>query len=425
MNRFAACVCLLCALCIVIAGAGVQNAWAADPAGSMSGRVLDHNGSAVAGAKVTIKNLETDSIQQTVTDNDGNYQAGNLPLGRYTVLADLGSGRTVSLNTVQVMANAAASTVAATSAAAQITATVIVNAQAPLVEKTMAQIDRTENTKAILELPGRLNLNRLALLQNGVVPNGQPYFGSSYTGIINSLNYSGSVNGAVSPDFGSAFAVNGTRPNSNYFTIDGAYNEDPVRATNLQSMAPEAMQTFEMINGNFPAQVGRYGGSFVDQISRSGNSGIHGTLMYTYAGDFMNGLSSSEKRTVQGLEASGFNSGDAFRLVQPRIIDNRADASAGFPIWKDKIFSFTSWDRDWFRGTINPTTIGITQSDLNNLNTFASQFAPGTLTTLNNTFPAANTPTVLGQINLFAPLTNAVIPLRPRRNTVKTNAGWG
>ena len=120
----------------------------------MSGKVLDQNGSAIAGAKVTIKNLETDSIQQTVTDTNGNYQAGNLPAGRYTVFAELGNGKSVALNSIEVVANAVNSTAAAASAAAQITATVIVNAQSPLVERTLSELDRTENTKAILELPG-------------------------------------------------------------------------------------------------------------------------------------------------------------------------------------------------------------------------------------------------------------------------------
>lgn len=376
MKRFAAYVFLFSVLYVFGAATEIQNASAADSAATVVGKVTDRSGAAVAGARITIKNLETDNIQYTTTDNNGDYKAENLPLGRYTVLAELGAGRTIGLNSVQVMASAANATTAATTAAAQLTATVIVNAQAPLVEKAQSQIDRTENTKAILELPGRLNLNRLALLQNGVVPNREPYFGSSYIGIVNSLNYNGAVNGVQDPGFGSAFAVNGTRPNSNYFTIDGAYNQDPVRATNRQSMPPEAIQTFELINGNFPAQIGRYGGSFIDQVSRSGNSGFHGTLMYTYAGNFMNALSSNEKRSVLGFEDAGLNGVDAFRLAQPKIIDNRANASAGFPFWKDKVFSFTSWDRDWFFARTNPSTIGITPAGLAGLNAFSSQFAP-------------------------------------------------
>jgi hypothetical protein len=311
MKRFAAYVFLFFGLRLILTGAGIQDAWSAAPTGALNGKVLHQNGSAAAGAKVTIKNLETASIQQTVTDTNGFYKAENLPIGRYQVVAELAQGRSVALNMVDVTANVPNATVAATSAAAQITATVIVNAQAPLVEKYSSEVDRTENTKAILELPGRLNLNSLALLQPGVTLNGENVFGSSYYGTIESLNYDGVPGTVLTRNWGSAFSVNGTRPNSNYFTIDGAYNEDPVRATNRQSMAPENIQTFEMVTANFPAELGRYAGSNVDQIARAGNTGMHGTLMYTWAGNSLNALSTNEKREFDALTASGLSESDS------------------------------------------------------------------------------------------------------------------
>ena len=184
------------------------------------GDVLRPDGSAVPGARITVKNLETDSIQETVTDDSGKYRIADLPLGRYSVVAEVASGKSVALDMVD-MAGMAATATAAT-AAAQISATVVVNAQAPLVEKTHSEIDRTVNTKTVLELPGRQNLYGLALLHPGVVPSHRPFYGSSEAGIINSLNYDRRSPGSLFTDFGSPFAVNGTRPNSNYFTIDGA-----------------------------------------------------------------------------------------------------------------------------------------------------------------------------------------------------------
>jgi outer membrane receptor protein involved in Fe transport len=402
MNRLAACVSLLLALFIVAAGGGAKNAWAAASTGSVSGKVLDQNGSAVSGAKVTIKNLDNDSIQNTVTDANGSYQAENLPLGRYMVTAELSNGGTVVLNAVDMSADSSSPTAAtASSSTAQLTATVIVNAQAPLVEKAMSQLDNTINTKGILELPGRLSLNRLAILQPGVVPNRQTFFGSPYTGVVDSLNYDSAANGAPAPEFGSGFVVNGTRPNSNYFTIDGSYNMDPILGTNRQSMPPEAMQTFEMVTGNFPAQDGRFGGSYLDQVSRSGNTGIHGTMMYTWAGNTLDGFSRAQERTFQGLEAAGFDTALASRLAQPVIVDNRASASVGLPVWKNKAFSFTSWDQDWFRETSNPTSIGITPDGIASLQGFA--LAPGALNTLTSLFPTANTPVARGQFNVLLP----------------------
>jgi hypothetical protein len=349
---------------------------------------------------VTIRNLETDSILKTTTDSSGSYKIENLPAGRYSIAADIGRGQSVALNLVSVSASAATATVAATTAAAQITATVIVNAQAPLVEKATAELDRTVVTKQVLELPGRLNLDRLALLQPGVTPNQQPEFGSPYFGIVNSLNYTGIPGEVLSQPWGSNFSVNGTRPNSNYFTIDGAYNMDPVRATNRQSMPPEDLQTFNLITSNFPAETGRFGGSFVNQVVRSGSTGVHGTLNWTWAGNSLNGFSTNEQREFNALTNAGLSDGQAYRLARSVIVDNRAAASAGLPLWKDKIFSFTSWDQNWFNSTVNPSTLSITPLGYTNLGAVSAGLAPGQLGLLNSIFPAANIGADRGVINV-------------------------
>jgi outer membrane receptor protein involved in Fe transport len=400
MNRFAAYASLFVGLCLIVAGIGMQNAWAAAPNLAVDGKVIDSSGSAIVGAKVTIKNLETDSIQKTITDSSGYYKIDNLPAGRYAIAADIGGGQSVALNMVSVSANVASATVAATTAAAQISATVIVNAQAPLVEKATAELDRTVVTKQILELPGRLNLDRLALLQPGVTPNQQAEFGSPYFGIVNSLNYTGVPGEVLSQPWGSNFSVNGTRPNSNYFTIDGAYNMDPVRATNRQSMPTEDLQTFNLITSNFPGEAGRFGGSYINQVVRSGNSGVHGTLNWTWAGNSLNALSTNEQREFNALTNAGLTDGEAYRLARSVNVNNRAEASAGFPIWKDRIFSFTSWDEDWFRSTVNPSTLAVAPAGLANLSAVSTGLAPGSLNLLTSNFPTANIGTNLGTIVL-------------------------
>lgn len=411
MKRFAAYVSLLSAFCFLIAGAGTQEAWAENPTGAVNGSVLLPDGSAASGAKVTIRNLETDSTQNTVTDSQGKYKVENLPLGRYSVIAEIAMGKSVALNMLDVTSSAAAATASAATAAAQITATVIVNAQAPLVEKTQSEIDRTVNTKTVLELPGRQNLHGLALLHPGVAANGREQYGYSQNGVIESLNYDLAGQGSQSPAFGSPFAVNGTRPNSNYFTIDGAYNQDPVRATNRQSMPPESIHTFQMLNGNFPAEVGRYGGSFIDQISRRGSTGLHGTLMYTWAGNSLDALSTNEKRQFDALRGAGLSEGDAYQAARSVTVNNRALASAGFPIWKDKIYSFTSWDRDWYNATANPNIAAITPGGLAALESVSGGLAPGALDLLTANFPIANVNAGRGVINI--PVNIPTTPLVP------------
>ena len=98
----------------------------------------------------------------------------------------------------------------------------------------------------------------------------------------------------------------------------------------------------------------------MDQISRTGSTGFHGTLMYTWAGNSLDALSTDEKRQFNALTATGLSDGQAYRIARSVVVDNRIVASGGFPIWKDKIFSFSSFDRDWFNATANPSTIAIT-----------------------------------------------------------------
>ncbi|HKR86371.1 MAG TPA: carboxypeptidase-like regulatory domain-containing protein [Terriglobales bacterium] len=61
-------------------------AWA-QGAPSLSGRIKGNSGAAVAGAKVTVKNLTTERTQQTQTNENGEYRFENLAPGDYEVEA--------------------------------------------------------------------------------------------------------------------------------------------------------------------------------------------------------------------------------------------------------------------------------------------------------------------------------------------------
>src|SRR5579872_2647478 len=56
--------------------------------GRISGAVLDPSGAAIAGARVTIVNTDTQAARTVSTDDHGFYVAENLPIGPYTVAVD-------------------------------------------------------------------------------------------------------------------------------------------------------------------------------------------------------------------------------------------------------------------------------------------------------------------------------------------------
>src|SRR5260370_42677409 len=52
--------------------------------GTILGSVTDSSGSAVPGATVTIKNMDTGLVRTVTTSDDGSYAAPDLPIGHYS-----------------------------------------------------------------------------------------------------------------------------------------------------------------------------------------------------------------------------------------------------------------------------------------------------------------------------------------------------
>jgi Carboxypeptidase regulatory-like domain len=62
--------------------------WAQDATGTIAGNITDASGALVAGAKVTVTNLDTKTTKQVVSNNQGFYQVLLLPIGHYEVSAE-------------------------------------------------------------------------------------------------------------------------------------------------------------------------------------------------------------------------------------------------------------------------------------------------------------------------------------------------
>src|ERR1700674_5962079 len=76
----------------------------------------------------------------------------------------------------------------------------------------------------------------------------------------------------------SAISIGGSRPNANYFLVDGVTNTDPTFNTQNISLSPDAVQEFKVQTGSYSADMGGAGGGQINIITRSGTSAFHGTL---------------------------------------------------------------------------------------------------------------------------------------------------
>ena len=85
-------------LLLLFLGFAVPQAFAQQ--GTIVGTVFDPSGALVPNAKITITNIETATVRQYVTNNDGNYTASNLPVGHYNMLVDVAGFKRVEQNNI-------------------------------------------------------------------------------------------------------------------------------------------------------------------------------------------------------------------------------------------------------------------------------------------------------------------------------------
>jgi len=370
--------------------------------GSISGAVTDQNGSAISGATVKVTRVGTGATREATTNSAGIYRIVGLPVGVYAVRVEQ-TGFQPQVNERVDVSVAIDATANFTLSTASVQEVVVVTETAGLLETTQSQVVKTVNNRTILELPGRNNLNGLALLNPGVLPtnNGRP---------------------------GSGFAVNGNRTRSNNFTIDGANNNDESLSIPRQNLPPEAIGEFQIITNTFAAEFGRNAGSYVNVITRSGNNQYHGIAHYTWQGNGLNALTTNQDRSYNAQRAAGLANKQALRAARSVMVDNVYGGTVGGPIKKDHTFFFTSLDFNDVRQTVSSVQRdAITQDGINALRAVSSQLAPGALDFLLKTFPVANDPTNRGSLPVVnsAGATIATVPLNRFNRTLNGGIPYG
>ncbi|MEW6733049.1 MAG: carboxypeptidase regulatory-like domain-containing protein [Acidobacteriota bacterium] len=343
--------------------------------GSISGTVRDESGAVIAGAQVTIRNIETGLVRETIANDAGYYRVASLSSGQYSVRISAPNFESIVREPIAVsVAVDAAIDVALKPGNAE--EVVTVTGEAPLIEPSQSQLNKGVDQRRILELPGLRSLNGLALLQPGSVPNNNNRPGSG-------------------------FSINGGRTRSNNFTIDGANNNDQSLSIPRQNLPPEALQEFRIVTNNFAGEYGRNSGAYINVITRSGSNDFHGIFRFTANGNSFDGLSTAQERTFEAARKAGFSKQESLRRARSVVVESLAAFSGGGPIKKDHTFFFVSYDIDRLRSTTSAATrIAISPQGIANLTANANRFAPGALDFLTKTFPTANDPTPRGQIDV-------------------------
>jgi outer membrane receptor protein involved in Fe transport len=272
--------------------------------GNIRGTVSDSSGAVVQAALVTVKSVETSLTRTTVTDPNGSYVLLELPIGSYRLEVTATGFHKYVQEGISLDVNETA-TVAVRLQVGSETQQVEVNANASLVQTTESSLGQTVMQGEILDLPldGR-NFSQLGLLQTGVVP--------LTPGLLE-------AGGPARENEG--YAVDGQRPESNNFMIDGADNVSSVDGGFVLKPPIDAIAEFRILSHNADAEFGRNTGSTTNIVTKSGTNSYHGALWEFFRNDAM-------------------DSSDYFtQSVQP-LKQNQFGATFGGPLFKDKTFFF-------------------------------------------------------------------------------------
>lgn len=313
----------VCSLLLVLLSAAATSGWSQTDSARLQGTITDTQGGVVAGAIITVTNMGTGRAVSVSSNAAGDYSVPALPAGRYRVEVRLEKFKTVSQEiTLQV------SQIAPVSFQLQpgeITTTIQVNSDVPLLESTSSDISDVVVGRQVTELPlnGR-NFTQLATLVPGVTRGVIDGDASGGRGNAETFRYS-NVGGA-------ALAVNGLRPQANNFILDGVDNNESLVNTIVFFPPAEAIQEFRVDTSIAPAEFGRAGGGLVLVSLKSGSNAFHGSAFEFLRNDNLD----AERTFVKANCPSGQTCKDEFRR-------NQFGGTLGGPILKDRLFFFVDY----------------------------------------------------------------------------------
>src|ERR1700716_2008245 len=228
-------------------------------AGAVQGSVVDQTGSAVAGATVTLRNQGTNQTRTMVTNAEGTFRAGELPVGQYELRVE-SSGFSPYINNSIVVSVGTAVQMTVRLAPATVQQQVTVSEQPP-------SIDPTESTEAT-------TIDRDRIEESPVISRNYLDFVLLAPQLTRSNIQGAAGGGSALADSGFSFA--GLRSRSNSLYIDGVENNDEFTGSARTELSPETVQEFQVVNSGLSAESGGGASGPINVVTKSGENTLHG-----------------------------------------------------------------------------------------------------------------------------------------------------
>jgi hypothetical protein len=320
-------------MALILISCGALRVMAQDVTASIAGTVTDASGAAVVGANITVKSVERGVIYTAVTNGDGLYRLSQLPVGSYELKVEK-SGFASNAYPAFVLTLNQVARIDVALKVGQVTQTVEVTGAAPVLKTESTQVDTIIDARTNDNLPlASRNYVQLTLLAPGSV----------------STDPSSFNNGNNTGGYGGRPLINGNREQANYFLLDGMDNNQVSDNLLGYTPAPDAIEEFNLITNNAPAEFGSFMGGVVSATIKSGTNSFHGDVWEFLRNDKLNANSWSNNFNTTSTGAWD-------PLAKAKLRWNMFGGTLGGPVIKNKLFFFVDYQGQRFDVPTSPAT---------------------------------------------------------------------
>src|SRR5262245_18162765 len=282
--------------------------------GEVLGTVRDQSGGVITGAKITLREIETNVERSVLTNDQGNYSFPGLRAGNYEIAALITGFRPAKSDTLVLrVSDRLRFDLQLTPGLVNETVTVTAEAS-PLLETEISSRGQTIQGRQIRELPlNKRDYTQLVLLAPG----------STYN---------------PAQRLGGAISINCNLTLQNNYLLDGADNNSNAtsfRGERVDVIRPsvDAVEEFKVLTNSYSAEYGRSAGGVVNVTIKSGTNRLHGAAWEFFRNDAM--------------DAHGWT--PTLGGVKPELRFNLFGANTGGRVIKDKTFFFVNYEGERHR----------------------------------------------------------------------------
>jgi hypothetical protein len=270
----------------------------------VTGRISDQSGAVIEGARVTVINEGNGFKRETVSNGEGYFTVPSLQPGSYQISIQkegfkpiLQTGRVLQVDQV-----ARLDFTMQTGAVAEV---LDVRAGAVALDSETASIGQIITQRQVNQLPlnGR-NFLQLLFLNGGT------------------LEVAGEQ-GVMRQGAGSAISINGSRPSSNNYMLDGASNIDTALGTPAVILSVDAIQEFKEQTATYSAEYG-FSANQINIVSKTGTNELHGAAFWFVRND--------------ALDANNYFN-NLVGKAKSKLRQNQYGFVAGGPLWIPKLYN--------------------------------------------------------------------------------------